>query len=273
MKANAPGAAAQAAKRPNGPDSNVLGVWDAGEADYKNIPPRGWLLGNTFCRGFVSALLAPGGVGKTALRLAQLVALATERNLTGEYVFQRCRVLLLSLEDDDREIKRRLLGLLRHHGIDPRELAGWLFVANPKTLKLALAGDQAPQIGPLYEMLCHEVATKQLGLVAIDPFVKSHTLDENSNGAIDFCLRSAGAHRNRTRLRGRSTASHAQGAGDPRRRRRRPRSNRDARRHAAGQHGVADDAERSGGVQRRRSAPRPPNPLRRRQVEHRPAAT
>lgn len=44
--------------------------WDAGEDD-RPIPPRGWLLGNSFCRRFVSSLIADGGVGKTAVRYAQ----------------------------------------------------------------------------------------------------------------------------------------------------------------------------------------------------------
>jgi AAA domain len=80
-------------------DISVLGEWDAGD-DHESIPPRGWLLGNVFCRRFVSSLLADGGVGKTALRYAQLMSLAIGRSLTGEHVFQRCRVLIVSLEDD-----------------------------------------------------------------------------------------------------------------------------------------------------------------------------
>ena len=63
-------------------------------------PPRQWLLGNIFCRKFLSQLLADGGVGKTALRYAQYISLAIGRSLTGEHVFVRCRVLILSFEDD-----------------------------------------------------------------------------------------------------------------------------------------------------------------------------
>ena len=84
-----------------------LEEWDAGE-DQEPIPPRQWLLGNVICRRFVSSLLADGGTGKTALRVAQALALATGRNLTGENVFQRCRVLLVSLEDDRDELRRRV---------------------------------------------------------------------------------------------------------------------------------------------------------------------
>ena len=83
-----------------------LTVLDAG-SDTGTIPPRGWLLGNIFCRGYISSLMADGGVGKTALRIAQCLELARGKSLTGDYVFQRCRVLFITLEDDLDELRRR----------------------------------------------------------------------------------------------------------------------------------------------------------------------
>ena len=84
-----------------------LDEWDAGD-DVELPPPREWLLGNTFCRKYLSSLLGDGGVGKTALRYAQALSLATGRPLTGEHVFLRCRVLIVSLEDDADELRRRI---------------------------------------------------------------------------------------------------------------------------------------------------------------------
>src|SRR5262245_34662339 len=107
-----------------------LGEWDAGD-DTDIPPPRGWLLGNVFCRRFVSSLIADGGVGKTALRIAQLLSLAIGRSLTGEHVFQLCRVLIVSLEDDAAELRRRVLAALIHHKVSRQEVAGWLFLATP----------------------------------------------------------------------------------------------------------------------------------------------
>ena len=102
-----------------GVETTGLGEWDAGD-DTELPPPRGWLLGNVFCRGFLSSLLADGGVGKTAVRYAQFLSLATGRALTGEHVFQRCRVLIVSLEDDDHELRRRILAARLHHNIEPQ---------------------------------------------------------------------------------------------------------------------------------------------------------
>jgi len=107
-----------------------LGEWDAGD-DTEMPPPRAWLLGTVFARGFMSSLLAEGGTGKTALRYAQLVSLAIGYSLTGDWVFQRCRVLIISLEDDDKELRRRIAAVLLHHKINRSELKGWLFLATP----------------------------------------------------------------------------------------------------------------------------------------------
>jgi hypothetical protein len=122
-----------------------LGEWDAGD-DTEPPPPRGWLLGNIFARSFVSSLFAEGGTGKTALRVAQLLSLATGKSLTGEHVFQRCRVLIVSLEDDAEELRRRILAAMLYHKIDRSELKGWLFLAAPG----AAGGqaDDARQEGP-----------------------------------------------------------------------------------------------------------------------------
>jgi hypothetical protein len=77
-------------------------------ADKTPIPPRQWLLGSIFCLGYLSSLIGEGGVGKTAVRLLQWLSVATGRNLLGDHVFKRMPVLIICLEDDYQEIRRRL---------------------------------------------------------------------------------------------------------------------------------------------------------------------
>src|SRR5439155_8221329 len=78
-------------------------VKSAGEGDDTPPPPRPWLLGTNFCRGFLSGLTGAGAAGKTSVRLAQFLALALGRgDIVGEHVFKRTKVLLVCLEDDDR---------------------------------------------------------------------------------------------------------------------------------------------------------------------------
>jgi RecA-family ATPase len=171
---------------PPADDGELLG-WDAGDDDQMP-PPRGWLLGTSFCRGFASSLLGDGGVGKTALRYAQGLSLATKRALTGEHVFQRCRVLIVSLEDGRDELRRRLRAACLHHGIERSELKGWLFIealgrADGKLLTL----DQhnRPVLGALAAKLERTIAARKIDIVMLDPFIKSHGIAENDNSGID----------------------------------------------------------------------------------------
>jgi hypothetical protein len=162
-----------------------LGEWDAGEDDLP-IPPRGWLLGNMFCRRFLSGLLGDGAVGKTALRIVQFLALATGRALTGEHVFRRCRVLLISLEDDRDELRRRVRAAMRHHDVKSEEVKGWLFLAAPKGLKLIeKSPNGGEKVGRLETLLRAAIEKHGIDIVCLDPFVKAHGLEENDNNAID----------------------------------------------------------------------------------------
>jgi hypothetical protein len=170
------------------PDQSLsLGEWDAGDDD-QIPPPRGWLLGNIFCRQFVSSLLGDGGVGKTAVRYAQLISLATGRSLTGEHVFQRCRVLIVSLEDGVDELRRRIKAVLIHHGIELSELKGWLFLAAPGAAAgklMALDPRGRPVTGGLAAKLASTITARKIDIVSLDPFIKTHSVEENSNSAID----------------------------------------------------------------------------------------
>jgi hypothetical protein len=174
-----------AGKKPNSLDLNALGIWNAGLDDYV-IPPREWLLGNIFCKGFLSSLLADGGVGKTALRIAQILSLVTGRSLTGQHVFRRCRCLIVSLEDSRDELRRRVYAAMLKYGIKPANIDGWQFLSAPKGLKLATIVGGSPQADALEALLREAITTLDLDLVCLDPFVKTHSLNENDNNAIDF---------------------------------------------------------------------------------------
>ena len=179
--------------------SSLLGEWDAGLDKYA-IPPRAWLLGNTYCRQFVSSLIATGGGGKTATRMAQAISCATGRELTGEKVFQRCRVLYVSLEDDVDELRRRVLAARIHHNIRADELEGYLFLAAPgqKAGKLvtsepAASGRRKPQdgrvrAGAMLDEVRRTIKARNIDLLLFDPLVKMHDVEENDNTAMDFVI-------------------------------------------------------------------------------------
>jgi AAA domain len=174
-------------KRGNGEATpGELGEWNAG-VDPGPIAPRQWLLSNQFCRGFISSLVAAGGVGKSALRLLQFISLALGKSLCGQHIFRRCRVLLISLEDDTDELQRRIKAVLDHFQIDRSELDGWLFCATPEKMsKLAELKDKKRSVGPLEQQIRDAIVRRQPDLVSLDPFVKIHALEENDSGDMDF---------------------------------------------------------------------------------------
>ena len=162
-----------------------LDEWDAGD-EPGPIPPRQWLLGNQFCCGFLSSIVSAGGGGKSALRLLQFISLALGRSLCGQHVFRRCRVLLVSLEDDRDELQRRIKAVLDYYSVDRAELKGWLFCATPKLAKLAHMKEKVRVVGPLEPKLRDAIKRRKPNLVSLDPFIKTHTLEENDSGDMNF---------------------------------------------------------------------------------------
>jgi hypothetical protein len=163
-----------------------LGEIDAGD-DGELPPPRAWLLENQFCRSFISGIVAQGSVGKTTLRLLQSMALATGEPLTGQRVYRRSRVLVITLEDDLNELRRRIWALRIHHGIEATHLKGWLFY-QAKGLglgRLMEKRDGALMAGTFEGVLRRAIERRRPDLVILDPFAKLHGANENDNNAMD----------------------------------------------------------------------------------------
>jgi hypothetical protein len=177
---------AREAKRQRLAAANPIKSFAAGARlfDIVAITPREWLMGTSFCRQFVSSMIGQGGAGKTAVRYAQYLALATGRPITGEHVHCRSRVLLLCYEDDLTEMLRRFGALMLRHGITAEEIGDWLHLAVMPpgvTLLRTERGAQVP--GILDQALRDKIEELQPDLVAIDPFARAHGLDNENNNA------------------------------------------------------------------------------------------
>ena len=114
--------------------------------------------------------------------------MATGQPLTGEHVFQRCRVLILSFEDDRDELRRRVRAAMKHHGVSPSDVRRWLFLAAPAAMgwKLAELKDGTAEVGELPGKLEAAIRGLHIDVVVIDPLVKAHAVEENSNRQIDL---------------------------------------------------------------------------------------
>lgn len=180
-------------------DNNVLSIWDgkgdtqaklplslrsAKLPDPSTIAPRPWLYGTQLVRGFVTVLVAPGGTGKSAYAMAVAAAMATGTKFLGEHVFERVNTAILNLEDPMEELDRRLAAIVIRHRIPRASLDGHYFMhsGEDRPVTMACLGtDGFTIVHPDEDALIAEINAHQIGLIVVDPFAESHSLEENSN--------------------------------------------------------------------------------------------
>ena len=157
--------------------------------DPAAIPPREWLLGRWLLRGEVTAVIAPGGVGKSTFVSAFALSIASGQEFLGKTAWEGARrVWVWNLEDDRQEIERSVVACGQHHGVGPMDCADRLYVDSglDQELCTAIEGENGFQIvEPVYEALKSEIERRGIDVLTIDPFVSSHAIDENANALID----------------------------------------------------------------------------------------
>lgn len=161
--------------------------------DPATIPRRQFLYGFELRRGQISGVVAPGAAGKTTFKVGRAICMATGRDLMGHRVWNGPhRVWLWNLEDEREEVEKTVHAFLKVFDIHPDELGGRLFIdgvdsAHARELKLAVEDRQRGLIvqRPISEALIAQLVEMRIDYLDVDPFVSSHSVDENSNHAID----------------------------------------------------------------------------------------
>lgn len=159
---------------------------EAEPIDPKLIPPRRWLYGRALVRSFVSVLVAPGGTGKSLWAMAVGTSLATGISLLGERVYSRTNVWLINLDDPMDELNRRFAALRMHYGLQTEDWKGRFFMNSGEErglfmAKMEMTHDGFAVVHPDEEALEQHIINNRIGVLVIDPFAESHTLEENSN--------------------------------------------------------------------------------------------
>jgi hypothetical protein len=161
--------------------------------DPASIPPRQWLFGKHYIRGYATGTVAPGGTGKTAMTIVEALSMSTALDLIGGNPNPvPLKVWLWNLEDPAEEIARRIAAAVQHHGIDPVTLAGRLFVNSGRDTPLVIARkvkDTIKVLEPVVDALVAEIRANGIDVLIVDPFVSSHSLPENDNAAMDAAVK------------------------------------------------------------------------------------
>lgn len=174
------------AAAPTGPSKPIAATpWR--RQDLNTMPKREFLYGRLIQRGKIAVTVAQGGTGKTALTNAvEALAMATGRKLLHDEAPAPLRVWVWNLEEDQEELNRRLEGACVHFGIEGD--VNTLFVDNGSDMpcRIATADKMGTKIArPLTDAIIAEVKRRNVDVLVIDPFVSTHSVNENDNGAVD----------------------------------------------------------------------------------------
>lgn len=158
-------------------------------SELATIPPRELVYGHFLFRKFVSALGAPGGSGKTAYAYAVALALVCGRDFLSEGVYDPGNVWIYNLEDPRTELLRRLKAAMIGHDVSFADIEGRLFLDSGRDRPLVIAKvmrDGTVLAWPQVPELIKEIKARDIHLLIVDPFVRSHRVEENHNDQIDF---------------------------------------------------------------------------------------
>jgi hypothetical protein len=161
----------------------------------EHLPERPWIYGRLLLRGSVTAVIAPGGLGKTTYMIGTALALVMGQSILKHPVRNGpLRVWIWNLEDSGDELSRAIIGAMKHWETEPSIIDGRLFVNS------GLDGDQlciatqthqdGPRVvAPIVDALKGEIRSKGIDVLIVDPFVSSHMVSENDNMAIDLVVK------------------------------------------------------------------------------------
>lgn len=153
------------------------------------IPPRRWLLGYWLLRGEITAIIAPGGIGKSTLTVGMALSLSSGSELLGARIYEGPgSVWLWNLEDDRDELARQVTACGMRHSLGPNDCGNRLYVDSGLDMALctAIEGPNGFRIiEPVFDALKAEIQARKIDVLVVDPFVSSHQVTENDNNMID----------------------------------------------------------------------------------------
>jgi hypothetical protein len=159
--------------------------------DPTTIPLRQWVYGRHYARRFVSTTVAPGGMGKSVLALTEALCVATGRPLLGIEPKESGPVWYFNSEDPLEETRRRLAAICLRYQITADEINGKLFLGSGRDTDLIIATQDrnGVRITDTPQAVRDFITARGVIVAIIDPFVSTHRVSENDNGAIDAVVK------------------------------------------------------------------------------------
>lgn len=156
--------------------------------DPAELPKRPWIIIGRILRGYITACIAPAGVGKSMFALVFAIMVATGKIIHHAKLRKTVNVLVLNNEDDEDEIKRRVAAICLRCGIPFSDLTNKFFGLSGygKSFLIAQQEDSHTVVAaPDKERIIAFCKEHDIGLLVIDPFVSTHDVPENDNTEIE----------------------------------------------------------------------------------------
>lgn len=176
--------------KPAGQDE--LATVEAFDFKESEIPPRPWIIPGVMLAGYTHMLAAPGGSGKSLFTLQLAIALGTGTAWGDLEPRKPCRTLVINVEDDLDEQRRRLSAARRIMEPDMWELSGMIYLAqNPENIIVARSDPSRKTVvaTPIVETLCRFITENNIDVLIVDPFAETFEGDENSNSEVKWAMK------------------------------------------------------------------------------------
>jgi hypothetical protein len=177
----------------------AIKLYPYADPDASEIPRRDFLYGAPYIRGFVSALVAPGGAAKTSLTITEALSMASGRDLlnindgVAAELPRALNVCLWNLEDDIDEMERRIKAaqIQFADALKGADVKRRLYVnAATETLKLGRAVKGVAELDAgVIKGLIAALREAEIDVLIVDPFISSHGVPESDNDAIDLIVK------------------------------------------------------------------------------------
>lgn len=157
------------------------------------LKPRPWVLHRYLLRQEVTALIAPGGVGKSLVQLMTAVFLATGQDMFGfkNMEGRPLKSIIYNAEDSLDEMSMRLYAICTALNIDANVVIPRIMLISGKThMRLRLVnGGQQPSINEeAFRMLIDASRDPDVGMTGLDPLNKLHTVNGIDNIAMTYVM-------------------------------------------------------------------------------------
>lgn len=171
---------------------DTISTVDAFDFDESKIPTRPWMIPGVMLRGYTHILVAPGGSGKSLFTLQLAIAMATGMQWGDWTPRRRFKTLIINVEDDLNEQRRRLAAARRVMQPDDDLLKGMIHLADD-TMSIVVAKmdlhSKSVVATPLVAALRKFIIENQIDIVKVDPFAETFEGDENSNSEIKWAMK------------------------------------------------------------------------------------